>query len=103
LEKSKKERVKSSFKNTPLQVRKLEKIMVRFPEVVEEAGEKYEPHIIATYLIELAREFNSYYSKNKIVDNNDEFSPYKVALTRAFSIIIKNGLWLLGIPAPERM
>jgi len=103
LEKAKLEKIKPSFKNVSDQIGSLERLLNRFPEVVEEAGEKYEPHLIATYLIELAREFNNYYTKNKIVDKNDEFSQYKVALTQAFSIIMKNGLWLLGIPAPEKM
>jgi len=127
LEKAKKERIKPSFKKVPNKIENLERLMHRFPEVVEEAGEparnssparqpdgshggghsdvggKYEPHLISTYLIVLAREFNNYYAKNKIVDKNDELSPYKVALTQAFSMIMKNGLWLLGIPVPERM
>ena len=76
---------------------------MHFPEVVEKAGKEFEPHFIVLYLTELAREFNNYYAKNKIVDKADELSPYKVALTQAFSIIMKNGLWLLGISAPEKM
>ena len=105
LEKAKKERIKSNpnmriYPNNP---NSLERMMIHFPEIVHEAGNKYEPHIIATYLIELAREFNNYYAKNKIVDKEDEFSSYKIAMTEAFSIVMKNGLWLLGIPVLERM
>ena len=74
-----------------------------FPEVVEKSAREYEPHYIATYLIELAREFNHYYANNKIVDEEEEFSPYKVALTQAFSIIMENGLWLLVIQSPIKM
>jgi len=103
LAKAKEEKIKPSFRVIPNEVGDLEKLMRRFPEVTEEASEKYEPHIIATYLVELAREFNNYYAKNKIVDRNDEFSSYKIALTNAFSIIMKNGLWLLGIKSPKRM
>jgi len=103
LNKAKSERIKQSFKNIPDQLSNLEKIMHRFPEVVEKAGKEYEPHFIVLYLTELAREFNNYYAKNKIVDKTDEFSPYKVALTEAFSIIMKNGLWLLGINSLEKM
>ena len=77
--------------------------MTRFPEIVEKAGAEYEPHFIVLYLTELAREFNNYYANHKIVDKADEYSPYKIALTEAFSIIIKNGLWLLGIEVPEKM
>lgn len=81
----------------------LEKVVIYFPEVVEKAGKEYAPHLITTYLTELAREFNNYYAKEKIVDRNDKFSPHKVALTEAFSIVMKNGLWLLGIQALEEM
>ncbi len=90
-------------KSTNKKTSDLERMMVRFPEIVQKAGEEYEPHIITLYLTELAREFNNFYANNKIVDKNDEFSPHKVALTQAFSIIIKNGLWLLGISAPTKM
>ena len=102
LAKAKDEKIKASFKNLPaLGVGTLEKMMVRFPEIVEKAGQTYEPHYVVLYLTELAREFNNYYANNKIVDKADEFSPYKVALTEAFSIIMKNGFWLLCIQAPE--
>lgn len=103
LRKAKKERIKPLLKKIPTEIGQLEKMMSRFPEAVEKAGAEYEPHVIALYLTELAREFNNYYAHNKIVDKVDEFSPYKVALTEAFSIIMKNGLWLLGIQAPSKM
>jgi len=103
LAKAKAEKVKASFKKTPQGITQLEKMMVRFSEVVEKAGETYEPHVITLYLTELAREFNNYYAHNVIVNKKDEFSPYKVALTQAFAQVIKNGLWLLGINAPEKM
>lgn len=81
----------------------LEKMLYRFPEVVERAGDEYSPHYIATYLIEISSAFNSFYANNKIVDKNDANSPYKVALTDAFSIILKNGLDLLGINVVKKM
>lgn len=103
LKKAKAENIKASLKNAPNEISQLEKNMNYFPEIIEKAGKEYEPHFIVLYLTELAREFNNYYAKNKIVDKNDEFSPYKVALTEAFSIIMKNGLWLLGIPVLNKM
>jgi arginyl-tRNA synthetase len=81
----------------------LEKLLYRFPEVVERAGEEYSPHYIASYLIEISSAFNSFYGNNKIVDKTDLDSPYKVALTLAFSEVLKKGLNLLGILAPEKM
>ncbi len=103
LAKAKTEKVKASFKKVPVEISALEKTMCQFPEIVQKAGAEYEPHFVVLYLTELAREFNNYYAHNKIVDKVDEFSPYKVALTEAFSIIMKNGLWLLGIEALEKM
>ncbi len=103
LEKARAERVKPSLKNVPGEISSLEKMLHRFSEIVEKSGREFEPHFIVLYLTELAREFNNYYAQNKIVDKMDEFSPYKVALTQAFSIIMKNGLWLLGISAPNKM
>jgi arginyl-tRNA synthetase len=103
LRKAKEEKVKSNVKKIGGEVTTLEKILYRFPEVVERAGVEYSPHYIATYLIELASSFNNFYGQGKIVDKTDEKSPYKIALTEAFSIVLKNGLNLLGIQAPEKM
>jgi len=92
---------KMSLEDSPKEITNIEKLLQRFPEVVERAYKEYEPHYISTYLIELAREFNSYYTKNKII--GDEEEQYRLALMKAMSIVLKNGLWLLGIKTPNRM
>ncbi len=81
----------------------VEKILYKFPEIVLRSAEEFEPHYIANYLIELARSYNSFYGNTKIIDKDNASSSYKIALTEAFSIIMKNGLHLLGIVAPEKM
>lgn len=81
----------------------LEKLLYRFPEIVERAGREYAPHYLALYLTELASEFSSFYAQGKIVDKNDSNSPYKIAVTEAFLTVMKNGLDLLGIQVPKRM
>ncbi len=81
----------------------LEKLLYRFPEIVLRSVGEFEPHYIANYLIDLARSFNNFYGNTKIIDKDDPSSPYKIALTEAFSIIMKKGLYLLGIESPERM
>ena len=80
----------------------LPKLLVRFPEVVLRASREREPHYIANYLIEVAREFNSFYGNTTILDGASD-QPYKLALTKAVGITLKNGLWLLGITAPAKM
>ncbi len=81
----------------------LEKNLYRFPEIVSKAGIDLAPSTVATYLTELASSFNTFYAQGKIVDKTDHTSPYKLALTEAFSIVMKNGLNLLGIEVPEKM
>ncbi len=81
----------------------LEKYLYRFPEIVERAGKEYTPHHIVTYLTELASIFNSFYAKEKIIDEKDPNSPYKITLTEAVAHILKSGLYILGIKVPERM
>lgn len=81
----------------------IEKILYRFPEVVTEAWDERAPHMIVSYLTELASTFNSFYAHEKIADVTDEFAPYKASLADAVRITLKNGLWTLGIEAPERL
>ena len=97
------EKVKPALKKMPSEVTELETMLCHFSEIVERSGKEQAPHYIATYLIELARVFNAYYAKFKIVDAKDEYSPYKVALTSAFAQVMENGLEILGIRVPERM
>ena len=92
---------KKFSKVEPLSPKILERSLYRFPEVAARAAAEYEPHYVATYLIELASAFNNFYAHNQIINSKEE--NYRLALTRAVSIVLKNGLWLLGIQAPEKM
>jgi arginyl-tRNA synthetase len=91
------------LQNSLGEISSLERMLYRFPEIAERAGREYAPHYLATYLIELAGAFNNFYANEKIVDEKDSDSPYRVALTEAFSTVMKNGLNLLGIMVPEKM
>jgi arginyl-tRNA synthetase len=81
----------------------IEKIVYQFPEVVIKAQTERAPHHLVVYLTELASAFNAFYAHEKIVDAEDSFAPYKLALTKSVRTTMKNGLHLLGIKAPERM
>jgi arginyl-tRNA synthetase len=81
----------------------VQKLLVRFPGVIESALHDRAPHKVAGYLTELAGAFNSFYAVEKIADPSDEYAPYKAAIAKAVAITLKNGLWVLGIKAPERM
>jgi arginyl-tRNA synthetase len=78
------------------------RLIPRFPEIVARAAREYEPHYVTTYLIELAAAFNSWYAQEQVLDGTTR-SAHKVALVQAVGRTLKNGLWILGIPAPEKM
>ncbi len=79
----------------------IERHILHFPEVVARAAREYAPHLLTTYLTELAGAWNSFYAQERIVEG--EFEAYKVNVARAFVQTMTNGLALLGIPTPERM
>lgn len=85
----------------PSSAENLVRLMYRFPGTVERAVQDLEPHTVANYLIEFAAAFNRWYAEVRIVDGED--APHKVAITEAARITLHNGLYLLGIPAPEKM
>lgn len=103
LEKAQKENILPDFEKLPEEIFEIEKLLYRFPEIVLRAASSYEPHHITNYLIEIARAFNSFYGNSVIVSKEDKTSSYKVALTYAFSFVMKTGLHLLGIQAPAKM
>lgn len=103
LEKAKANGLVGNIATAPSEPYVVEKYLYQFPEVIEEALAKRAPHKVVGYLTELAGEFNSFYAKEKIADTEDEHSPYKIALAEAVKTTLKNGLWVLGIKAPEKM
>jgi arginyl-tRNA synthetase len=81
----------------------LAKLIYRFPEVILEAGEKYEPSILTRHVVNIAQAFNKFYHDEHILTDNEEEKLAKLALTAAARQTIRNGLELLGMEAPERM
>ena len=77
------------------------RMLSKFGEVVEEAGNSFSPNILCNYLFELSQKFNLFYQKHKIIGGDKE--EFRLALTKAVGQVIKNGLYLLGIESPEKM
>lgn len=75
--------------------------MTEYTEVVQQATMQLLPHIICTYLYELAQTFNRFYENSRIID--DEREALRLELTKAYADILKSGLTILGIQAPENM
>lgn len=74
-----------------------------FAGTVEEAANSLHPNTVASYLIELAAIFNLFYQKHRIINAAEDKKQLRLALTCAVASILKQGLYLLGIEAPERM
>jgi len=91
-----------SVKGEMGEAREVERLLYRFPEMVERAGREYAPNYITTYLTELAASFNNFYAHEQVIGDSPE-SPYRLAIVESFKNVMKNGLNILGIPAPERM
>jgi arginyl-tRNA synthetase len=79
------------------------KELVEFPQVLAGAAEALEPHRITNYLLEAARLSHLWYHKHHVLGEPEPILRARLALARAAQIVIRNGLTLLGITAPERM
>jgi arginyl-tRNA synthetase len=79
------------------------KTMDRYPEVVEDSAKYMEPHRITFYLMELASSFHAYYNKHRVLADDPLLSKARLCLVLAVQKIIRNGLALLGVSAPDRM
>lgn len=101
LEKAKEAGIEGKF-DAEKEASELARLIYRFYETVVHAQEELEPHIVANYLISVASAFNSWYAQEQILDGTDA-AAHKVALADITRLTLKNGLWLLGIPAPEKV
>jgi arginyl-tRNA synthetase len=79
------------------------KAMTRYPEVVEDSAKLMEPHRITFYLMDLASSFHAYYNKHRVLSDDPLLSKGRLYLVQAVQKVIRNGLTLLGVSAPEKM
>lgn len=84
--------------------KELIKILLLFPEIIQNAAKTYSPAVIANYIYDLVKEFNSFYQNVSILgEENTELRALRVHLAEKVGQVIASGLNLLGIEAPERM
>ena len=81
----------------------LTSLLYRFPDVILEAGEKYEPSIVTRHLVDIAQAFNKFYHDEHILVDNEDEKVAKVAMVIAAQTAIRNGLDILCMKAPEKM
>ena len=74
-----------------------------YPNIIAQSAKKKSVHSLANYLVELAQLVHSYYSAHRFIVENLELRNARIALITAASYVIRNGLYVLGVSAPEQM
>lgn len=79
------------------------KALASFPDLILAAGKSLEPHRLATYLLDTSRLAHLWYHKHHVLGQSEPVMRGRLALARGAQIVLRNGLELLGITAPERL
>lgn len=79
------------------------KKLYEFPDEILYSSENFEPHKISSYLEELASLFHKFYTVCRIIGSETKLAEARLALIVAVKYVIKNGLSILGVSAPEKM
>ncbi len=79
------------------------KQLIKFPEVIALSCDKREAHILAEYLKEVSSNFHKFFHECRILDSEEKIRDARLQLVNTTRIVLKNGLTILGINAPERM
>jgi len=79
------------------------KQMVALPDVVLRAAQDFQPHLLPYYLQDLATQFHSFYTKHRVISENQELSEARLLLCDSVRIVLRNGLTLIGVSAPVKM
>jgi len=82
---------------------RLIRLLEDYARRVSQAADTYEPAIICSYLIELCSIFNRFYQKERIITQDRKTTAARMLLAKAIQTVLKDGLSILGIKAPERM
>ena len=77
--------------------------LIDYPQVIESAAEDLAPHLVAFYLKDLAADFHSYYNASRFLVEDEGVKLARLALIAAVAQVMRNGLKLLGVSAPEKM
>lgn len=79
------------------------KRLSQFPETIGKAAEAYEPSTMSRYLLDLAQDFNRFYNSCRIIGEAPAVETSRLALVNAVAMVLRRGLFLLGLTAPEQM
>jgi len=74
-----------------------------FSNIIEKAKKDYDPSLLAKYVLSLTQDFNKFYGEERIVEEDEQYSQFKLLVCQAVGNVIKESLSLLGVEAPEKM
>jgi arginyl-tRNA synthetase len=77
--------------------------LAQFPDLLAEAADELAPHQLAYYLKDLAADFHGYYNAERVLVDDDNLRSARLALLLATRQVLRNGLAMLGVSAPEKM
>jgi arginyl-tRNA synthetase len=78
-------------------------MLSRYPEIINSSAMNYTPHLLAHYLMDLARDFHTYYNAHQFIIDDIPLSQARLTLITAVKQVITNGLFVLGVSAPKTM
>jgi arginyl-tRNA synthetase len=79
------------------------KSLARYPDVLAGSAKSMEPHRVTYYLMDLASAFHTYYNKHRVLSDDLQLQCGRLNLVLAVQKVIRNGLTLLGVSAPDKM
>ncbi|MBQ9125750.1 MAG: arginine--tRNA ligase [Clostridia bacterium] len=91
----------SAFDN--VETVRLCKLLRSFPQIVKDSATKYEPCLISGLLIDIAQAFNRFYIEHRVICDDVAVQNARLQVVKATATVLKKGLALLGIEAPEKM
>jgi len=77
--------------------------IAKYPDMLRDAADGMAPHDVAFYLRDLAASYHSYYDAERILVDDESVKLARLALIAATAQVLRNGLAILGVDAPERM
>ena len=78
--------------------------ILEFPDIIKKVHEEYKTNVLCTYLFEMTQDYNSLYAKFSVLKaDSSQKMELRLVITKLFADVLKEGLRILGIEAPDRM
>jgi arginyl-tRNA synthetase len=79
------------------------RILWQYPYLLIQCGKLFAPHMLSSYLIDLSRRFHHFYDRHRVVTERESLTRARIELVRGVKAVLKDGLSLLGVSAPDKM